>query len=271
MAVITLTSDWRNSDYYIGSVKGKILKRDQAVNIIDISHQVTAYNSMQASFVVKNCYKEYPDGTIHILAVNSILSSKRSLLIIEKDNQYFICSDSGFPDLLFPEEEKKVYCIRIKNSEINTFSSFDIFIDTAFKIIENHTISDFAEPFSDYVHQKPLLPTIDNNLINGSVIYIDSYYNAITNINRETFDRVGKGKAFEIFVQSNHYIIDRISKSYSDVITGELVAVFNYSGLLEIAVANGPVAELLNLRVNSAIRIKFSNKKDENKLQLTGE
>jgi S-adenosyl-L-methionine hydrolase (adenosine-forming) len=271
MSFITITSDWRNSDYYLAAVKGRIYKHDPTINVIDITHQIVSYNNMQAAFVIRNCYNDFPEGTIHILAVNSLLSSKRSLLIIEKNKHFFLCSDSGYPDLIFPEDEKKVYQVKVKSSEIGTFSSFDVFVDTAFKIIGNNNVSDFAEPFTDFVHQTPLLPTIDNNLINGSVIYIDSYSNAITNINRETFERVGKGNAFEIYVQSNHYIINRISRSYLDVVTGELVAVFNSAQLLEIAISNGPAAELLNLRVNSAIRIKFSSKKDTNQLQLTGE
>jgi S-adenosylmethionine hydrolase len=271
MAVITLTSDWQNSDYYIGAVKGKILTRDRNALIIDISHHVPAHNTMQAAFIVKNCYHEFPPKTVHLLAVNTVLSSKRSLLIIEKDDHYFLCSDCGFPDLLFPDQEKKVSRIKVSNSDISTFSSLDLFVDTALKIAESNSLPETAEQFTKYVQQMLLLPTIDSNLINGSVIYIDSYSNAVTNINRETFERVGKGNAFEIFVQSNHYIIDTISRTYNDVMTGELVAVFNSSGYLEIAVANGPVAELLNLKVNSAIRIKFSKKKEENHLQLTGE
>ena len=56
-----------------------------------------------------------------------------------------------------------------------------------------------------------MLPAIDESVINGSVVYIDSYKNAITNISRELFDQIGKGRPFEIFVQSNHNRIDRLN------------------------------------------------------------
>jgi S-adenosylmethionine hydrolase len=250
MAVITLTSDWRNSDYYIGAVKGKIVSGNSAVNIIDINHQITPYNTMHAAFVVRNCYKEFPEGTVHLIAVNTILTSKRALLIIEKNKQFFICSDSGFPGLLFPSEDKDVYRVKAKKIEESTFASLNFYIDIALKLFQGDIISDFADLCTDYVEQTPLLPTIDSNLINGSVVYIDSYQNAITNINSETFERVGKGSSFQIFVQSNHYIIDKISKTYNKVPT---------------------VSELLDLRVNSTIRIKFFPDKKENKLLLSGE
>ena len=71
MAVITLTTDWRNHDYYVGAVKGKIVSRDPSTTIVDISHQVTSFNVMQAAFVLRNCYAEFPEHTVHIMGVNS--------------------------------------------------------------------------------------------------------------------------------------------------------------------------------------------------------
>jgi S-adenosylmethionine hydrolase len=89
------------------------------------------------------------------------------------------------------------------------------------------------------------------------VIHIDSYQNAITNISRELFLRVGGGKAFHIFVQSKHYKIDRINKRYNETEEGELLAIFNSSGLLEIAIRNGNAAGLMKLNTNSTIRVEF--------------
>lgn len=269
MAVITLTTDWNTSDYYIGAVKGKILSRSNSVVIVDVNHYVAPFNIMQASFILSNCYKDFPDNTIHILGVNSALSIKRSLLIIEHKKQYFLCSDCGFPSLLFPEEEVKVYKYQLKSNMEHAFLSFDIYVDVAFRIINGEKPTEIGTQTTDFVQQKPLLPTIDKDLINGSVVYIDSYSNAITNISRDIFERVGSGKPFEIFVQSNHYKINKISNTYSEVPSGELVALFNSSGLLEIAMAYGPIAKLLELGTNSVIRVKFS--KGKNQLQLSGE
>jgi S-adenosylmethionine hydrolase len=271
MAVITLTTDWRNSDYYAGAVKGKILSRDISTVIVDISHQIPPFNIMQAAFVLRNCYKEYPAGTIHLIGVNSVLTAKRSLLIVEKDGQYFLCSDSGFPGLAFPNQEINVYHLAVKSGAGNTFASLDMFIDVAFKLVQGNHPKDIAKECVDYLLQVPIRPTIDDKLINGSVVYIDSFSNAITNITRETFERVGEKMAFELFVQSNHYVIDKISNSYADVATGELLALFNSVDLLEIAISSGPAAELLNLTVNSTIRIKFSGVEMDNSLILSGE
>lgn len=271
MAVFTLTTDWHNSDYYVGAVKGKIISRDISSVIVDISHHIASFNTMQAAFVLRNCYREFPANTIHIIGVNSVLSTKRALLIIEKDEQYFLCSDTGFPNLIFPNQEIKVYKYGITADEGSTFASLNVFVDVGMQLAKGTKAADIAELTNNYIQQVPLRPTIENRLINGGVVFIDSYSNAITNITRETFDRVGDGMAFDLFVQSNHYVINEISTTYHDVPTGELLALFNSSDLLEIALSNGPVAELLSLSVNSTIRIRFKKTNPENNLLLSAE
>jgi S-adenosyl-L-methionine hydrolase (adenosine-forming) len=269
MAIITLTTDWNKGDYYIGALKGKILSNDPSTVIVDISHQVQPFNVMQAAFILRNCWFEFPKETIHIIAINAALTENKYLLIIKREDQYFIVSDNGIAGLLFGDKPDNVYKV-VNSNHGNSFVSLNTFIETAFRIIKGEKPEKIGTPTEDFVIQIPLRPVIDKNLINGSVIYIDSFSNAITNISVETFDKVGKGKPYEIFVQSNHYRIDRLNKTYSDSASGELLALFNSVGLLEIAINNGNAADLLNLTTNSAIRIKFYDEKPAVKLKLTG-
>ena len=269
MAIVTLTTDWNRSDYYIGSVKGKILSADASIQIVDISHQVQPFNIMQAAFILRNCCFNFPDRTIHMVAVNAALSPKRPLLVFEIKNQIFIAPDNGIVGLLYGEKPEKIFIVKGSKDALN-FLSLDIFIETAVKIIKGAVYDTFLEPAARFESQIPYRPVIEKNLINGSVIYIDSFANAITNISDETFKKVGQGRHFEIFIQSNHYKLEKINKTYSDSISGELLALFNSIGLLEIAINNGNAADLLNLAINSAIRIKFYDEKPGSKLTLTG-
>jgi S-adenosylmethionine hydrolase len=269
MAIITLTTDWNRSDYYIGAVKGKLLSHDPAIQIIDISHQVQPFNIMQAAFILRNCCFDFPKGSIHLIAVNAALSKKRALLLIDIQGHYFISSDNGIVGLLSGEKPDAVFKIRDAKDASN-FVSLDVFVETAYHLLKGDALNTFCDPVTKYEEQIPYRPVIDKNLINGSVIYVDSFSNAITNISKETFEKIGQGKPFEVFIQSNHYKIDRINQTYSDSVSGELLALFNSIGLLEIAINNGSAAELLNLAINSAIRVKFYDEKPGSKLTLTG-
>ena len=74
MAIITLTSDWGSTDYYAAAVKGALLSRLPNATIVDITHEIEPYNISQAGFTLKNCYRSFPPGTIHIIAVDTIES-----------------------------------------------------------------------------------------------------------------------------------------------------------------------------------------------------
>ncbi len=267
MPIITLTSDWKQGDYYLSALKGKLASTCPEAKIIDVTHSIQAFNIIQAAFVIRNSYQHFPKGTIHIIAINTELSEKTPLLVVKKKEQYFIVSDNGMTDLMFGEKPDGVW--KVKNIEQSSFNSLYIYVDVAAHILEHGSIDQFALKYEKYFSQTPLRPVIDDNLINGTVIYIDSYGNAITNISLETFNKVKKGEFFEIFIQSNHYMIDTISKNYSDAPAGELVGLFNSSNLLEIAINKGNVAELLSIDLNSVVRIKFY-KNNNNELLLTG-
>jgi S-adenosyl-L-methionine hydrolase (adenosine-forming) len=269
MAIVTLTTDWNRSDYYVGAVKGKLLSHNPSLQVVDISHQVQPFNIMQAAFILRNCCFDFPPGTVHLIAVNAALSAKRSLLLFKSGNHFFISSDNGIVGLLLGDKPEEIY--RVKDTRnLANFLCLDVFVDTAIHIINGEAFNTFSDPVTDYEEQIPYRPVIDKNLINGSIIYVDSFSNAITNISKDTFEKVRQGKIFEIFIQSNHYKIDRINQTYSDSVSGELLALFNSVGLLEIAINNGHAAELLNLGINSAIRIKFYDEKPGGKLTLTG-
>jgi len=256
MPIITLTSDWYNNDYYVGAVKGKILRTCPGASIIDITHQIAPFNISQAAFVLKNCYLEFPVGTIHIICVNSENADDEPHVVVKANGHYFISSDNGLYGLLLDDDADDL--IRLDtNDNQNGFPAFGVLADAACALIKGSSLQDLGKPQKNLNKQVPMLPAIDEAVINGSVVYIDSYRNAITNINRELFERVGKKRKFEIYIQSNHYKVRKLNDSYNQTSVGDLLAMFNSSGYLEVAINKGNAADLLNLDIGSVIRVKF--------------
>jgi len=258
MHIITLTSDWKENDFYIASLKGKLLSACPEAQIIDINHKIKAFNSSHAAFIVRNSYPHFPENTIHIIAVNSEPEEGGELLAARKDKHYFLCADNGILGLLGGAEPEEVITLTEHyDKDPDTFIALSVFARAACELSKGTSLSKLGSPAKEYDRQTPLRATIDDQTITGSVIYIDSYQNAITNISRELFERVGKGRAFEIYVQSKHYMLDRINLRYNETDPGDLLAIFNSAGLLEIAIRNGNAAGLLKLNTNSTIRVEF--------------
>jgi S-adenosyl-L-methionine hydrolase (adenosine-forming) len=256
MPLITLISDWLKQDHYLATVKAAILANSEQVSLVDISHQVSSFNLSQAAFILRNCWKHFPPNTVHLVCVNTESAQNTGVLAFTIGKQFFITADNGIAGILFDEEPELV--IRIdKWKTINSFTVLDVFVPSACHLVNGGKLKDLGTPLKSWNKLKAIVPVVDESVVTGGVVYIDSYKNAITNITRELFDSIGKGRAFEIFVQSNHYKITQISKTYLETGSGELLALFNSSGLLEIAICNGNASDLLNLDTHSIVRLKF--------------
>ena len=104
MAIITLTSDLGTKDSYLASVKGSIYSQLETAKIIDITNEIAPFNIQQAAYVVRNCFKDFPHGTIHIISVDDELSVKNEHLAVKAEGHYFIGTDNGLFSLLSIEQ-----------------------------------------------------------------------------------------------------------------------------------------------------------------------
>ena len=93
------------------------------------------------------------------------------------------------------------------------------------------------------------------DIIRGTIEYIDSYGNMMSNISEALFIQVGKGREFKI--EFARYDINKISKTYSDVPEGEILALFNSTKQLEIAMNRDKANSMLGLKLNDSITIHF--------------
>ena len=258
MPIVTLTSDWNLADFYIGAVKGRILSNCPEAVVVDINHQIEPFNILQAVYVIKNAYKNFPKGSIHIVAVDSEANNKRKHIAVKYDEHYFIGVDNGFFYLLTEGQIEKI--IELQEETVSGFPELDMYSDISCKIIKNEGIDKLGVPRNDVMRQLPMLPVYEDDYISGKVIYIDSYFNIVTNITKELFEEIGKSRNFEIFVQSKQNVIKKLNSKYNETEEGELLALFNTAGLLEIAINKGKAARLLSLDTKSEIKIVFENK-----------
>jgi S-adenosyl-L-methionine hydrolase (adenosine-forming) len=260
MPVITLTSDWGFHDHYVAALKGRILGIDNSLSVVDLNHSVQPFNIAQAAFIIKNSYSFFPERTVHLICVNTEAHNGKNCIALQAEGQFFIMGDNGLPGLIFDNEQPlQAVAIEKFGPCLSTFPELELFVPAACHLARAGKFEELGKRIDQPDRQVPLRPTIDESVITGSVIYIDSYQNAITNISRSLIERIGKKRKFEIFIKSNHYKLNHINFSYSETAVGELLVLFNSSGLLEVAINNGNAADLLGLSIGSAIRIKFND------------
>ncbi len=258
MTIVTLISDWGMTSHYQACVKGSLLRQIKDLQIVDITHTLRPFDIMNCSFILKNAYKDFPKGTIHIIGVNTEASTKKPHIAVKYKEMFFIGADNGVFSLLFEEEPVEAYELDImQDSDYFTFSSRDVFAKAAAMIANGKKLSDLGSPYKKLNQMYAFKPVITADKIEGKVIFIDDYENVFVNINQETFKKVGRNRPYTINFRVPGYAIRTLHTSYSDVEEGERLALFGSTGYLEIAMNKGKASSLLGLGLTDTVTVMF--------------
>jgi len=257
MALITFLSDFGSTDHYVAAVKAKILSTNPGLQIVDISHDIEPCNLAHASFVLKHIYNQFPNGTIHLVGVNSSNSEDDTFLALKLEEHYFLGNDNGIWGLISDEMASTVIEINSLKPVKSTFPARDILAPAAAKLASGTNILDLGKPLKEYLRMLPRKPRASKQQIAGHVIHVDHFGNLVTNISKIDFDILSKGKKFSIkFGREN---MTKIHGGYKTVDNGDCFLLFNSMNLLEVGINNGHAAQLLGLDYDSPVIISFED------------
>ena len=275
--IITFVTDFGYKDPHAGIFKGLLSSSFSQASIVEISNEISPYDIMEAYYIVSVSYKNFPKGSINLICVDSDLSRHKKLLLALIDGYYFILPDIGLLGLLeYNSNVEEVIEFPLEFNENHNF--LNIYLDAVKSILnsKNKSLKEIAPMFFDYKKLKPLLPIINMNNIIGHVIYIDNYGNLVVNITKKIFEDLTKDKT-ELAVEINlkgiksYGIYDSISSFLSKLSSyeesfdyeGELVAVFNSSGYLQINIFRsnketvGGASSLLGMEVKDTVTLNL--------------
>ena len=75
--IISLTTDFGQTDGYVGTMKGVILGICPEATIVDISHEIRPQALRQAAFVLHTATPYFPPGTVHLVVVDPGVGGRR--------------------------------------------------------------------------------------------------------------------------------------------------------------------------------------------------
>ena len=274
MSIITLTTDFGHKDYFVGALKGKILSEHKEAVIVDISHEIDLFNTLEASYCIEAAYHNFPKGTIHIIGVDSERVGDTQHIAMQWDDHYFICADNGILNTLIQKKiPQKIVSITIHDRLNTDVSDMDVFVAVACHIARGGLLNVIGKEIQSLKPVSVLTSSITDDLseIKGQIVYIDSFGNCVTNISHKQFNDTIRGRKFEIVIKNKKF--SRLHKSYSDFpvsdvkqlkdLEGDFLALFNENGYLEIAIYKsnpktvGSAATLLGLHFRDTVSIKF--------------
>jgi S-adenosylmethionine hydrolase len=274
MSFITLTTDFGTKDHFVGAVKGAIYSELADAKIVDITHHISPFNITETAYILKNSYKSFPEGTIHIVGVDSELSDDNKHIAIELDKHFFVCPDNGIISMIASEiQPTKIVEINIHDRIESSFPVLDVFVQVACFIARGGNLTVIGKEIKEFKKIFEIQPKVNQTQtqIVGGVVYIDNYGNVISNISKKMFNEVGKGRNYKI--TASRYSFNKIFIKYNEItgdssletrlFDGNKLAIFNSAGFLEIAIYRsnlktvGGASSLLGLEYRDPIIIEF--------------
>ena len=255
MAIVTLLTDAGESDHYIAAIKARILSVNPSIHIIDISHQIRAYDIGHAAFVLRSVFRDFPPGTVHLVGVDAAGNRGEAFIAIKLEGHFFVGSDNGLLSLISEHAPENVWTLDNPASALTTFPEKEIFAPAAAKLAAGLDPAEIGKPVADFKRLTDRQVKATRKQITGHIIRVDHFGNLITNIPKQAFDILSKDKSYTIQFGGEKF--RRIHGSYNQADQGECFIVFNSLNFLEIGIFKGNASELLGLDYDSVVNIIF--------------
>ena len=256
--LITLTTDFGPGSPYVAQMKGVILSQCREVDLVDITHAVAPQNIREGAVVLADATPRFPVGTIHVAVVDPGVGTSRRLIYAEIGAQRYLAPDNGLVSLLVWQTAPSRMLV-LENRDYwlpqtsRTFHGRDILAPVAAHLAAGIDPVRLGPAHSSPVilEMAPLRKTASS--VTGEVIYVDSFGNAITNISAD--DVMPLGDNARLTVECQERTIHGLIPTYGAALPGELVALFDSQGRLEIARAGGSAARELGIAAGTRVHV----------------
>lgn len=242
MALITFTSDFGISDHYVAQTKAKILQSFSEAQIIDIAHNAKAFNLAQLSFSVMSVFRDFPEGTVHLIGGDE---KKDSYLAAHLERHFFVCPDNGILSLISDKTPEQVVMLAAEHSATKA----------AAHLAQEKTIADLGEATAEYKQLMRRKSRATKKEISGHVIHVDHYGNLISNIEKTDFDILSRNRNYTLSFSRER--LNAVQAHINEVEPGDAFAVFTSTGYLMIGINQGNGNQLLGLEYDSPVHIQF--------------
>jgi len=255
--LVTLTTDFGLREPFVGIMKGVMLAHASQLRFIDMAHDVSAFQPVEAGFWLAGALRYFPSGTVHVAVVDPGVGTPRALLAAMANDQVLLAPDNG---LLAPlaVRRKIDQIIRIDLARLvqfgvsdvsATFHGRDVFAPLAAAIASGRCDPmDLGEQVDSLdLSGWPATTTRADGGVAGVVVAVDRFGNLISNIEATA--------VVALATPTVHIGGLRLPlrRTYGDAAAGDYLGLINSFEVLEVAQSRGNAATGLNLAVGAPI------------------
>jgi S-adenosylmethionine hydrolase len=261
-ALITLLTDFGDRDFFVASMKGVILTINPSATIVDLSHHVPPHSVADAAYLLKSCYRYFPEGTVHVAVVDPGVGTRRRPLVVKTARHYFLGPDNGLFSYIFSEEHD-VEVREIENQQYrleaigHTFDGRDLFAPAAAWLTTNQPFESFGRRIEERLALSVIEPKRGAAGFVGEVVYVDHFGNLITNLTLTHVNAIRSTAPTEVpALQIAGHRVHGLVASYAEGSKVKPSALINSNGAIEVFIKEGSAAQ--RLQVGRGVEITLS-------------
>ncbi len=273
MSIITLTTDYGLKDPFVGAMKGKLMTKSPDSTIIDISHYIDPFNIAEAAYVIGTAFHSFPEGTVHLIGVDVESNKETQLIAMLWKGHYFVCADNGILSILIQNSEAEELYTLYKDEK---WTDLEQLLEASVHLSKKGTFEAIGEKRSTLKNNTEIQARVEKNQIIGTIVYIDHFGNAVTNISKQFLEEKAKNRSFTVHHKGTTF--KNVYSKYSDIgnsskfplkdFEGQKLALFNEAGFLEIAIFRsnpssvGSATSLLGISYRDVVTVEFIENKE---------
>ena len=275
MNPLVFQTDFGLVDGAVSAMYGVAYTVNPALNIHDLTHDITPYNIWEASYRLIQTINYWPVGTVFVSVVDpGVGSDRKSIVVKTKSGRYIVTPDNGTLTHVIRLEgieaareiDEKVNRLP-RSGESYTFHGRDVYAFTGARLAAG--IIDFEGVGSELpvesLSELPLVePVLDGQAVCGTIDVLDVRFGSLwTNIPRTLFLQTGVkyGDRVSITIENDTRCVYRniiqYAKSFADVFVGEALAYVNSLDCVAVAINQGSFARAYNIGTGNSWRIRI--------------
>jgi S-adenosyl-L-methionine hydrolase (adenosine-forming) len=249
--VIVFMTDYGTVDDAVAICKGVIKTLAPDAEIIDLTHDVTAYSISEGARLLGRTSQYYPPGTIFLTVIDpGVGTSRRSIIVKTKRGQYFVLPDNGLVTLVV--ERDGIAAIReisnpkwaLAGSSSSTFHGRDIYSPAAAHLQRGDDWTDAGPELKNLTRLEIPRVTVDDTGIQGQVVALDGPFgNLVTNIEGGDLAKLGYhvGDTVRVRLSGSEYSVPLVT-TFAAVPVGKPLLFIDSRGLASLAINQGNFA-----------------------------
>jgi S-adenosylmethionine hydrolase len=258
--IVTFTSDFGRQDWFVGVVHGVVHDLAPEARLVDLTHEIPPGAVERAAFVIEAAAPDFPPGTVHLAVVDPGVGTARRALAVHAHDQWFVGPDNGILEWALADPRAEAHALTearyFREPVSRTFHGRDVFAPVAAHLARGVALEALGPRIADPVRLRRPPPRAIDGEIEGRIMWVDRFGNALTSITADAIAAAFPGAREEdVEVRVGLLRLRGVARSYGDAPVGTAIAIVGSSGRLEIAQVGGHAASRLGLGIGDTVGV----------------